>query len=423
MSESFGSDTAALVRRNRLWLGTGLIPLLLGFGFVLAAIATRTGALSIPALPMMLFGIVGTTYAYKSNKDPVAVAGTISADAHGIRHAGAPLVPRAQLRQGLLTRANGQTYVRFTRKGLRPEVLVRVKDAEEGHSLLRSLGFDATQSVAEIRAASEFFTWSFKAQLMATLGPVLCVLVPAFISTRFFGQHVGGLATLPVLFCFLASMLGLLLANTRVRVGIDGVATQWWGRKQFYPFSEIADVRSYRDESGGKVYLGVELELVSGLTARICSGQEGWLSVDPEEMLERIREARALHAEGGSELDLALLARKGRELGDWVTALRSIGAGSNAGMREPPVPADRLLRLIEDPSAPPLARVSAAVAALPSMDEGARVRVRVAAETTASRPLRAALERVLERCDDEAAMSEALAELEAVEAEREKQAV
>lgn len=419
MADSFESDSAQLVRRNRLWLATGAIPLMLALGFVLAGIVTSTAALAIPAFPMMLFGVLGTTYAYKNNKDPVVVPGKLAADARGITRAGELVVARQRLEQGLLARADGHFFVRFSQKGPRPQLLVRVKDAAEGRSLLRSLGFDATQSVAHIKAATQFFTWSLSAQLVSVLLPILLLFVPGMLVSSSLFARAGGAVVLPILIPFLLYIATLLLAPTHVRVGADGIATRWLGRARFYRFSEIEDVRPYRLESGGKVYLGVELVLARGVE-RICTGQEGWLSVDVEELIERIREARALHAEEGSEVDQALLARNGRELGDWLTALRAIGAGANAGMREPPVPADRLLRLIEDPRAPPLARVSAAVAALPSMDEQARVRVRAAAETTASTPLRDALERVLDGGDDSAAMTEALAELEALEAERER---
>jgi hypothetical protein len=84
------------------------------------------------------------------------------------------------------------------------------------------------------------------------------------------------------------------------------------------------------------------------------------------------------------------------------------GAG---GFREAEVSADDLWRTLEDGAADPEARAGAAVALGPTLGEGDRARLRVAARVVAAPRLRVALEAVAD--GDEARVEEALAEIEA----------
>jgi hypothetical protein len=133
-------------------------------------------------------------------------------------------------------------------------------------------------------------------------------------------------------------------------------------------------------------------------------------------LVERIREARARHAEGAPPGNLAnVLGRGGREVGAWVSALAGVLGGAST-FRTPAVPEDRLWRIVEDPAQPSPVRAGAAVALRARLDEGGRGRLRVAADACASAELREALEAAGE--DDEPAIAQALAKIDPEEAPR-----
>jgi hypothetical protein len=413
VAESFRATEVVRVRRNRRWLALGASPFLLGLGFVVAALVTGYPLLMLPLVHASIFGTLGLSWAYQRNKSPVLVPGELSVDDAGVHHAGALVARRDELEQGFLVDDGARSYVRLKRKGLKVPLTFETRDADQGRAILQALGFDVTQRAAEMRAASDLFAWSLLKQLVAILGPMAMFLLPAVFGAAATNSPIGVALAVPL---FVVYVFTLLLAPTRLRIGVDGVVTRWLGRETFVPFARVTDVRGYRHRSGNKIYFGVELALDGGETVRIPCGQEGWSTVARDEIMTRIQDALDVHRRTGTKLDPALLARHGRDTGGWVRALRGIGAGANAGMRTPPIAPERLLDVVEDPAAPAVARVGAAVAVLPSMPTEARNRVRIAAEKTASPPLRRALERVLEAERDDAAAAEALAELEAAEA-------
>ncbi len=414
MAETYRTEGVARVRRNRAYLFAGGLPYLLGLGFLLGGALTSTWALAIPVFHMFVFGTLGFLYAYKSNKDPTLVAGPLEIDEEEVRHGGKRLARRADLTAGVLTLDKGRTHVKLRRRGPRPSVLLKADGEEEGQAVLRSLGFHASQSVVELNGASEIFDWPLAKQLAAFLLPVF-LLVPAVAAGGVWLGPLGAPFVLLMILSFLAYTFGISFTPTRVRIGVDGVSTRWFNQERFIPFRSVRDVAEYKTRSGGKTYVGVELTLEDGGVERIVCGQEGWMSGDLAEMLARIREALDLCRERGGEIPPHLLARGDRSPRDWVTALRSVGAGANAGPRTPPVPAEQLLRTVEDAAAPPLVRVGAAVAAA-GVGPDALERVRIAAETTAARDLRSALLRVADCPEDEEALAEVIATLEEAEA-------
>ena len=409
MAASFRSTTAALLRRHRGWLALGASPLLLGFaGLVAAAVLA-----DVWLLPMVLtfFAIGGATLwgAIRNNRSPVALPAGIAVDEVGI-HQGSRLVARRdELEAGFVTPGPEQTLVRLERRGLAPSIALSVADIEEGRALLRALGLDAEHTAAELRAASQTFTWSMRKQFLINSVPVLFVLVAQDLIAP-----TVWLRTLTT-FAVVALILAVVFSPTRVRIGVDGVATRWLGMKRFIPFSKVRDVRRYEQRVGTKTHVGVMLVLDDGEEIKIPAGQTGWLRVEPAEIEERIREALELHRKSASVVDPRLLARGERSVGAWVASLRALGVGANADMRTPPIPADQLLRIAEDATASPLVRAGAAVAA--RVSPGARDRLRVAAETTASPALRIALERVASEDANDEALGEALGALDRAEAE------
>lgn len=413
VEETYRSDRVSTVHRNRIYLFAGAFPFLLGLLAIGFGVATGTVPFLIPAPHLLLFGTIGFFLAYRLNKHPVLHPGALEITDTEVRHAGKLLARRDELIDGVLVPDPSGMRVRVRRKGLKEQLLFSVGDDDQGHALLRALGFDVTQSVAELKGASDIFRWPVWKQLLAVLAPVFGVIVPASaIGSAVLGQAAGAMSLLIV--PAIAFIFTLVFSPTHVRIGVDGVVIRWMRRERFVPFSQVTKVQKYTYSSGTKTYVGVELVLKGGGAERVVCGQQGWIKTDVDQMLGRINEAFELHREMGGEAAPNLLARGERSTRAWVTALRGIGAGANTDLRTAPVPAESLLRVVEDASAAPALRVGAAVAALAGQPD-AKPRIRVAAGTTASPKLRIALERVAETPDDEEAIAEVIGELEASE--------
>lgn len=161
---AFRSDDAALMRRNRWWLALGASPYAVGLSLILAALVSGVWQVAIPAFHMSLFGTLGLLWAYGANKSPVKLGGEISIGDAGVYHAGKLLVGRDELEAGFITPRPTGVTVRLQRRGRRPSLTIAVRDVEEGRALLRALGLDATQTAAELRAASDLFAWSLSKQ-------------------------------------------------------------------------------------------------------------------------------------------------------------------------------------------------------------------------------------------------------------------
>jgi hypothetical protein len=410
----FRSEGAELVRRNRAWLALGASPYLLGLALFVAAATTGHWLLALSIPHMTVFGTLGLWWAYSSNRNPVHLPGGITVDDEAVYHAGRLVARRDDLEAGLLSPKRGEFTVRLQRRGPRPSIVVKVRDAEEGRALLRALGFDAQQTAVELRAASSLFTWGVAKQLLVTVAPILValLLLGMLIGSR--SPRVAAFGIPAVGLSAFVWMFGLIFSPTRVRIGVDGIVTRWLGKERFIPLSRVTGVGAYEERVGGKTYVGVAVQLAGGERVKIPAGQKGWMQVDPNEIEERIREAQKLHQDGADAVDARALERGGRDTRAWVAALRALGAGANADMRTAPVPAEKLLRIAEDASAPAVVRAGAAVAAGASPD--ARQRLRVAAKTTASPSLRVALERVAADDATDEALAEALGELDEIQA-------
>jgi hypothetical protein len=416
MAGTYRSDAVSTVRRNRIYLFAGAFPYILAFGFLAFALFTGSTPALIPVPHLLMFGTLGLAVAYRANKDPVYEPGELEISDSEVRHAGRLLAPRDELVDGVLVPDLEHPRVQVRRKGAKAPLLFGVKSEQEGHTLLRALGFDVTQSVAELRGASDMLRWSVLKQLAYILIPVFGVFMPASMAAAALLGPASAPVAILLILALVTYIFGMVFSPTKVRIGVDGVVIRWMRRERFVPFSKVKEVRKYKQNSGTKTYVGVELVLREGGVERIVCGQQGWIKTDVDLMLGRIQEAYELHNEMGTEAATPnLIARGARTTEAWVTALRGIGAGASTDLRTAPVPAESLLRVVEDASASPALRVGAAVAALAGQPE-AKPRIRVAATTTASPKLRIALERVIEAPDDEEAIAEAIAEVEAGEA-------
>lgn len=222
---------------------------------------------------------------------------------------------------------------------------------------------------------------------------------------------------LPVGFVMLmVAMLMWLNLPGSVTIGADGILVDWRGETRYVAWSAISSADLFFEMKGGKKIVGVQVELASSESLQIAIGEDQFGARERADRLcAAITEGRDRHR--SHEVIAEDAERLGRrELADpaWLARLRSLGAGANAGMREAPVPRDRLWRIVEDPSASAPARAAAAVALGPAMGAEGKTRLATVASQTVSPKLRVALQKA--PSNDDAALLEALAEVEAEEA-------
>ena len=154
--------------------------------------------------------------------------------------------------------------------------------------------------------------------------------------------------------------------------------------------------------------------------ATCTTGQANWNDQRVAIIQERICEAMETFRSGGAAAAGALLRRGKRPVSEWIATLRAIGAGANADMRTAPLPRENLFRIVESPTSSAAERAAAAVAAGVEIDDDGRARLRRAAEAVAAPRLRIAIEAAAGT--DDAALAEALSEVEHEESKARAQA-
>jgi hypothetical protein len=405
--EPFRANELFRVRRNRTILALAGSPLFLGVpALIIAAIAID------PVYVMYLFhsaalGILGLTIAWRRNWHPEVKPVAVRADANGVA-VGEEHVPRAHIKQGFVM-PGVPPQVQLRRRGLRTPVEIQVGSMGEARALLRALGLDASQTVATFRGISKLLA---KRRYLMSVGLFFggfvfgMTNVFRFLSPAFSAVGVAMFAASALTFAV------LMIAPMRITVGADGIATRWLWQKRFYGFGEISMVTRFERGFGRSRVVGLELLLRSGEEVFLPMSQRSWDDGDAGILDERVREAMEAFRRGDAAADAALLRRGDRAVGEWVSALRSIGAGANADLRTAPVPRERLFRIVEDPSSPPADRAAAAVALGSELDADARARLQAAAEATAAPKLRIAIEKAASG-SEAAEVEAALAEIEA----------
>lgn len=409
----FRSAAGGLLRPKRALVALGVGLWALAPIVVLAALLGGVPALSTMAIHCVLFGTMALVHGVGSTRNATFDHGTLTLDDVALSLDGRPIVRRDELRQAFVVPTGEAILVRLERRGrLQRPLFVRVRDHDEAAALLGQLGFDAEHTTAEMRIASGLLAMPAAKQLLLVLLPL-----PVFLPGVLFAS-VAHSATL--VFAMVAALLaytfGISLTPSTVRIGTDGIVTRWFGRTRFIEHARIQSVKTYDEYISSKRQRGVRLVLDTGEEVRLPTGQMDVGEAEAARLAQRIEEARDAHRRGAAGGATDVLARGDRDVATWVRFLRGVGAGA-VGPRTPAVPRDVLLRIVEDSRAAPIERASAAVAAIASGDEDAKKRVRIAAEATASPKLRVALDRIADTRDEQA-LAEALADLDALSAER-----
>lgn len=403
----------ALVQRNPWYMLLASLPALVGFLFLTLGLGTGQHVL-LGIVPQLFFISAALfTVFWIRNPKPLEIEGDLEVDEKGVRRGTALVLPRERIKAGFVVpRPDKRPIVRLDKNGIGPAMEIRVENEDEGREILRRLSLDASQTIASFVLPSRLFgdkgmrvrfglvAFGFFA-ILRTINGLLGLKSP-FAATL--------LALLPLGVAVVA-----ILMRTRLRVGADGVHLRWFRTERFIPFGEIEQIESY-EESGSRRrrWAGVRLHLQAGEIITLPISATGEIGGPRLRLVtHRLQQAHADHNRGSRASAEARLMRGERAMPAWIRELRREGSGAAAHHRQAPIPMDRLLELAEDPHADPVMRANAAIALGANTEhQELRSRLRVAAQATASPRLRVALEKA-GAVDDEAALAEALAEVEA----------
>jgi hypothetical protein len=262
---------------------------------------------------------------------------------------------------------------------------------EDAQRLLVATGLDASRRAMRLRLGETFF-----------LDFLVLVLGPGFFTSAVAWAGAFGFLISIALTAALFFAVRAFLGPAELIVGADGIIVRQNFSSTFVPFGRIASIDPGPPERGRRVAPAAPLVL------RLTDGSEvrartRHLMGDPRaELLARIADARrAWEAGGASGSALAQLDRNGRSPGAWRTAMRALLA-TPEDYRAQAITRDALVEVLESPAAPAERRVAAALALAGTDDEGARPRIRIAAQACADTDLREALEHAAEDdLDDE----------------------
>jgi hypothetical protein len=198
--------------------------------------------------------------------------------------------------------------------------------------------------------------------------------------------------------------LGLVMQGVAVRiyVGEDGVLVKWFGSR-FVAYRDLVDVRLDGRDVVIRTKDGRSLILPVGAPVPISDAERR--RTKDLLLLLSSRIFRAEEPEGAGDFERRL-QRSGRDAKAWSDELASLSNGS--AYRQVAASPEILWRVLENTSAPEDARVGAALALRPSLDEESRRRVRVAAETSASPRVSVALDTIASPTAEETEIIDAL---------------
>jgi hypothetical protein len=345
----------------------------------------------------------GTLVRARRTRGETPVRGELVVDDDAVRFGGKELVRRRHLRGGFIVPDGGGNVRIELVRALGPMIELRASGTDDARELLRVLGFDASQRTTTFALVSQLATQSRWA-----LAAVVALFYVAFFALP--RAHIAPAGILAVVALSTLFIGASLATRTKMTIGADGVYAAGIFRRRFVAYTNVAGVGTYRERPFGKALVGIALTMRDGSEQRFLVGRLDFAGDRATRIAERIREALDGARRAEPTAAMAMLQRGGRDVGDWLGALRAIGAGSNVDLRTAPVAPETLWRIVEDPRAPQPARASAAVALGPHLDDESRERLRVTAAATAAPKLRVALDAAVG--GDDEAIADALDELE-----------
>lgn len=354
---------------------------------LLVTFALRVGTHDVWS-PLLVLVLPPVLFALGHHRAAKAPTEELLCDGQGVSVGGRVVIPRAEIDNGAAApdvRGDG-VRVLLGRKGrLSPSHTLHAKDLDEANAMLAALGLDASRSTHVYREAGWFpYGGGPTRVLPGVLVLGLLSFIPLLVLT-----HGSALSMLPAALAMTAFFGSLWTTRSEVTVGLDGVRVRWLNRERFCAFSDVT--RCERTARG--VVLHRREGAAFAVDIATMLGQRPLGQQDRAVVVNRIEDALAAHrraAEAGAALDPAALARDARSTEVWLDALRALRQGTSH--RAASVRAEDLWRIVADPEAPAASRAAAAVVLAPTVDASGRARLRIAAETTASPPLREAIE-------------------------------
>ncbi len=401
----FTSDALSVVRHNPWVMALASLPFLGTPAAILAGVPFL-------AVGPLLVGAFVLALAYNKSPWPVVEPTTVDADASGVRIGGLH-VPRGEITGAFVLPSRGEITGGFVLPGGEPtRILLRRRRGKlpillqggtngEARDMLRTLGLGVSQTVSTFRAYTRVRKRSGDVDRVRGVVAGWNILFFAiFLAVSF--QGYGLAAKLVLALWMMTPLVVFFRVRARLHVGADGIVLTWLGRKRFLAYGEIEDVQRSRRE-------GVCVKLKGAEEVIVHVGGDAAAIIQ-----ERIREAMEAQRRGQAAADAPLLRRGKRGAAEWIAALRAIGTGANLDMRTAPMPRERLFRIVEDPTASPADRAAAAITIGANLDAAGRSRLSAAAEATVAPRLRVVLEEAA-KGEDDAALTEALAQVEAGE--------
>jgi hypothetical protein len=355
-----------------------------------------------------ILGLLSTRFAWMKNPWPRNQEMGIELTDDHIR-LGEQQIPRDDIKAGfVVTSTEGDPQITLVRRGLQPNIELKVPDEESAWRLLRSLGLAANQSITEVRGMSLVFA-SIKRQILVTIGTMMGFAALGSLLATLIGPAVIPIAT----FTMVMALVGLLFWPSKLQVGADGVLIRWAWHERFIPHEQIESVFAHEAGFGNQRRHLVRLSLTSGEDVELPMATVNFERERATLLAQRINEAIGANRNGVVAEDSALLRRGERSVHEWLGLLRAVT--QRATHRSAPMKLERLWKFVEDPACEAVTRGAAAAALQPHLDDADKKRLRIAAKATAQPRLRITLDAVADDAE-EAEVEAALAELDELDA-------
>ena len=381
--DASSTDTieAHRVRRNRWLVALAALPLLLASCAAVFTSGAVAGAMAVVGICT----VVGT---WRSNPKAALVPAQFRVSDGQLFIDDQAVLDRTQVVNGMIRPAkSGRVRVKLEIRGQRlAPIELEVDDVQQGRSLLRALGVDASMQRLSTRTASPIYGKPRRRDLAALLpfAVTATVVLAGLISGG--GEWMGVIGGTAVGASLLTAMAMFFVPAT-VDVGVDGVLLSWFGRSRFVSMMNIAKVRAGEVGYGKAHRTAVTLELHDGEQIVIPVGIDAFEGGKSEALAQRIRDALESYHAGDVE-PAALLRRGNRPTVEWLQSLKRLGMGAHGSHRDAAVEPDVLWRIAENASSSEEERAAAAIALSAARDDGAPKRLDAAQEATASPRLR-----------------------------------
>ncbi len=328
--------------------------------------------------------------------------GRLCADRRGVSIDDALVVPANEISAAVVARSPaGKPVVRLRLVGRLLTRWIPARDDAEARRLVAALGFDAAHKRTSYRLPWRLFRMGqiVTFYLFSFFGVMpISLMAGLLLSPR---DNTGMSTAGSVVACTIAIALSVaywwLWARSRLDVtfGTDGLWMKQWGRERLVRWRDVQGI----DPWPGQLVRGARaapegFDLVLRDGARIAfytAHERARVSMFQGDVVaDRLREAMAAADKSGEWVRLP--ARGGQDGAAWLRELRSYVDNARAAFRSAAVDLEQLWRLVEDPTAPPKDRATAAAALTADRSEATRARIHATAEAVASPRLRVALE-------------------------------